>query len=127
MSFFGTIQNAGNALNAAQIGLQVTGNNIANANTPGYIRERLILTPAPTQRYGNLLLGSGVKVHSIVQEVDQFLEDQYRSATSDVSSGDIQENTYTQLEGLIGELSTNDLSTSMTKFFNSIQDVMNQP
>jgi flagellar hook-associated protein 1 FlgK len=127
MSFFGTIQNAGNALNAAQIGLQVTGNNIANANTPGYIRERLILTPAPTQRYGNLLLGSGVKVHSIVQEVDQFLEDQYRSASSDVASGDIQENTYTQLEGLIGELSTNDLSTSMSKFFNSIQDVMNQP
>ncbi len=127
MSLFGTIQNAGNALSAAQIGLQVTGNNIANANTPGYIRERLILTPAPTQRYGNLLLGSGVKIHSIVQEIDQFLEEQFRSASSDVASGEIQEKTYAQLEGLVGELSSNDLSTSLTKFFNSIQDILNQP
>ena len=127
MSLFGTIQNAGNALNAAQIGLQVTGNNIANANTPGYIRERLVLTPSPTQRYGNLLLGTGLKVQSIVQQVDQFLEEQSRSANSDVASGEIQESTYTQLEGLIGELSGNDLSTSMSKFFNSLQDILNQP
>jgi len=127
MSLFGTIQNAGNALNAAQIGLQVTGNNIANANTPGYIREKVVLLPSPTQRYGNLLLGTGVKVHSIVQQVDQFLENQFRSATSDVVSGEIQENTYAQLEGLVNELGDNDLSSSLSKFFNSIQDILNQP
>ena len=127
MSLFGTIQNAGNALAAAQIGLQVTGNNIANANTPGYIRERVVLTPSPTQRYGNLLLGTGVQVHSIVQQIDQFLEEQFRSANSDVASGEIQETTYSQLEGLIGELSDSDLSTSLSKFFNSIHDILNQP
>jgi len=127
MSLFGTIQNAGNALNAAQIGLQVTGNNIANANTPGYIRQKVVLLPSPTQRYGNLLLGTGVKVHSIVQQVDQFLENQFRSATSDVVSGEIQEKTFAQLEGLVNELGDNDLSTSLSNFFNSIQDVLNQP
>jgi flagellar hook-associated protein 1 len=127
MSLFSTIQNAGNALAAAQIGLQVTGNNIANANTPGYIRERVVLTPAPMQRYGGLLLGSGVKVLSIVQQVDHYLEEQFRSASSDVASGEIQENTYSQLEGLVGELSTSDLSTSLSKFFNSIHDILNQP
>lgn len=127
MSLFGTIQNAGNALSAAQIGLQVTGNNISNANTPGYIRERLVLTPSPTQRYGNLLLGTGVRVHSIVQQIDRFLEEQYRSASSDVASGEIQENTYAQLEGLVGELGDSDLSTSLSKFFNSIHDILNQP
>ncbi len=127
MSLFGSIQNAGNALNAAQIGLQVTGNNIANANTPGYIRQRVVLTPTPTQRYGNLLLGTGVKVQSIVQQVDLFLEEQYRSASSDVANGDVQESTYATLEGLLNELGDNDLSTSLSKFFNSIQDIMNQP
>jgi flagellar hook-associated protein 1 len=127
MSLFGTIQNAGNALNAAQIGLQVTGNNIANANTPGYLRQQVMLVPTPTQRYGNLLLGTGVKVESIVQQVDKYLQEQYRSASSDVASGAVQENTYSQLEGLVGELSSSDLSSSMSKFFNSIQDVLNQP
>lgn len=127
MSLFGTIQNAGNALAAAQIGLQVTGNNIANANTPGYIRERVVLLPSPTQRLGNLLLGTGVQVHSIVQQIDQYLEEQFRSANSDVASGEIQERTFSQLEGLIGELSDSDLSTSLSKFFNSIHDILNQP
>ncbi len=59
MSLFGSIQLANNALQANQIGLQVTGQNIANANTPGYSREEVILTPAPTQRQGSLLLGLG--------------------------------------------------------------------
>ena len=50
MSLFGSIQMAGNTLQAMQIGLHVVGNNIANANTPGYIRERTIYTPAPTMK-----------------------------------------------------------------------------
>ena len=57
MSFFGTIQNAGNALNAAQIGLQVTGNNIANANTPGYIRKSLLLTNSSAGGTGVQVVG----------------------------------------------------------------------
>src|SRR4051812_45962974 len=45
MSLFGAIQMGGNTLRAMQIGLQVVGNNIANANTPGYIRQEAIYTP----------------------------------------------------------------------------------
>jgi len=86
-----------------------------------------VLLPTPTQRYGNLLLGTGVKVEAIVQQVNLFLEQQYRSASSDVASGQVQQDTYATLEGLINELGDNDLSSSMSKFFNSIQDVMNQP
>ena len=41
MSLFSSIQMAGNALQANDIGLQVVGQNISNANTPGYIREAL--------------------------------------------------------------------------------------
>lgn len=127
MTLFSSIQIANNALQAAQLGLQVTGNNIANANTPGYIRERLVLTPAPTQKYGDLLLGLGVDVEAVVQLTDRFLEERLRSAESDLSNGEAQENTYVQLESLIGELSDTDLSTSLTDFFNSIHEILNQP
>jgi flagellar hook-associated protein 1 len=57
MSLFGSIQMAGNTLQAMQIGLHVVGNNIANANTPGFIRERVVYTPAPVQKLGELTLG----------------------------------------------------------------------
>ena len=46
MSLFGAIQMGGNTLQAMQIGLQVVGNNIANANTPGYVRQEAVCASA---------------------------------------------------------------------------------
>jgi flagellar hook-associated protein 1 FlgK len=127
MSLFAAIRIAGNTLQADQIAMQVIGQNIANTNTPGYIREEVVLAPAPTQRKGNLLLGMGVDVKAVVQKIDNFLEERLRGAVSDVGSSAAQEQAYAQLEGIIGELTDNDLSTAMTKFFSSISDVLNQP
>ncbi|WDI39816.1 flagellar hook-associated protein FlgK [Bremerella sp. P1] len=127
MSLFSSLQQANNALQAAQVGLQVTGNNIANVNTPDYLRQRVIYTPAPTQAIGNLRLGLGVRVEAIVQQVDQFLEERLRGSRSDLAKGEAEENTFTQLDALIGELSDTDLSTSLNNFFGSINDILNQP
>jgi flagellar hook-associated protein 1 FlgK len=127
MSLFGSIQLAGNALRASQIGLQVVGQNIANANTPDYIRSEVNLLPAPTQRVGGLLLGLGVRVVGVTQKIDQFLEDRLRGARSDLASSEAQEQALQQLEGLIAELGDTDLSTSLNNFFASINEVLNQP
>jgi flagellar hook-associated protein 1 FlgK len=127
MTLFSTIQLSANALTAAQLGLQVTSNNIANANTPGYLRQRLIQSPAIPQRYGNLVLGLGVEVDAIVQVTDRFLQERLRSAESDVARGEMQTDVYAQLEAIFGELSDTDLSTSLTEFFGSIHEILNQP
>lgn len=127
MSLFSSIQLANNALMAAQLGVQVTGNNIANATTPGYIRQNVVLTPAATQRKGDLLLGLGVDVTAVIQQTDKFLEERLRGAVSDRANGETQESAYTQLETLLGELSETDLSSTMSRFFGSINDVLNQP
>ncbi len=127
MSLFGSIQLAGNSLLVAQIGLQVTGQNIANVNTPHYAREELILSPAVTQRFGSLTLGLGVEAKGVIQKIDRFLEARLRSATSDSASADIQKQVYTQLEQVIGELQDTDLGSSLNNFFASINEVLNQP
>jgi flagellar hook-associated protein 1 FlgK len=127
MSLFGSIQIANNALFAAQTGLQVTGNNIANANTPGYLRQRAVMTPAPTQQVGNLPMGLGVNVTAIMQQTDRFLVERLRGAVGDLTNSETQEQAFLQLEGLIGELGESDLSTSLTNFFAAINDVLNQP
>jgi flagellar hook-associated protein 1 FlgK len=127
MTLFSTIQLSANALSAAQLGLQVTSNNIANANTPGYLRQRLVQAPSVPQRYGNLVLGSGVEVEAVVQVVDRYLQERLRSAESDVASGEMQASVYAQLEAVFGELSDTDLSTSLTNFFASIHEILNQP
>jgi flagellar hook-associated protein 1 FlgK len=127
MSLFGTIQIASNALNAASLGLQVTGNNIANANTPDYVRQRLIQEPAVTARQGDLLLGLGVKVTGVQQVIDRFFDERVRGAASDVASSEAQQDVYTKLESAINELGDQDLSTQLTGFFGSLQDVLNEP
>ena len=127
MSLFGSMQMAGNSLRATQIGLQVAGQNIANANTPGYIREEVILSPSTTQRLGGLLLGTGVTVEAVVQKIDNFLEGRLRGATSDRAGGEVQEEIYKQLEGLAGDLSDTSIGSSLNDFFSSINDVLNQP
>jgi flagellar hook-associated protein 1 len=127
MSLFGSIQMAGNTLSAMQIGLHIVGNNIANANTPGFIRERVVYTPAPVMRLGKLTLGLGVEIAGIVQNIDRFVEERLRGVGGDRASADIQTEVYRDLESILGELSDTDVSTALTSFFNSIHEVVNQP
>lgn len=127
MSIFGSLQMAGNTLSAMQIGLHVVGNNIANANTPGYVRERAIFTPAPVQKIGNLTLGLGVKVAGIEQVIDKFVETRLRDAGSDLASAEVQEKVFNDLQSIIGELTDVDISSALTQFFNGIENVTAAP
>lgn len=128
MSLFGAIQIGGSTLQAMQIGLQVVGNNIANANTPGYVREEAIFTPAPVQRIGGLVLGLGVQVDSIVQKIDKFVQDRLVAAKGDTANAEVQEQAYRELETVLNALSgTVDLSSALTGFFNAVHEVMKSP
>jgi flagellar hook-associated protein 1 len=128
MSLFGSIQMGGNTLKAMQIGLQVVGNNIANANTPGYVRQEAVYVPAPVQQHGTLILGTGVLVDSIVQKLDSFIQERLVGARGDRANAEVEEQAYRDLEVLLNELSEEvDLSGALTGFFNSIHEVMREP
>jgi len=128
MTLFGSIQLGGNTLQAMQIGLQVVGNNIANANTPGYVRQEAVYVPAGVQKQGSLILGLGVKVDSIIQKIDKFVQDRLVGARGDRANAEMQEKVYRDLETLLNELSeTGDLSSSMTSFFNAVDEVLKDP
>jgi flagellar hook-associated protein 1 FlgK len=118
---------ASGAMQASQIGLQVVGQNIANANTEGYIREELEVAPAPASRYGNLLLGNGVTVEAVVQKIDLFLEDRLRGAISERSSAETEESAYSQLESLINVLGDTSVGTYLEELATSISNVLNAP
>jgi len=128
MSLSSSIQMAGGSLKANEIALQVVGQNISNANTPGYLRETANLTPGPTQITGSLIQGTGVQVVSITQQVDKFLEGRLRNANADQASADTLQGTYKQLESIVGGLNSGaNLSSAMNQFFSSISNVLNQP
>src|SRR5271170_7797664 len=101
MGLSATLGLAANALDVFQAGIQVAGQNIANANTPGYIQEQLNLQPAFDYTYGSLILGTGVKATGVTQVVDQFLQSQITSATSNSSGASTLSSAYTNLQNQI--------------------------
>ncbi|GHT11799.1 flagellar hook-associated protein 1 [Planctomycetales bacterium] len=128
MYLFDTLHQASNALSASQLGLQVAGQNLSNAQTPGYVRENLILETGTSRRLGNgTIIGTGVQVAGVVQVLDKFLEERLRHSTSDAFASGTQEKYYTQLEALLNETTESDLSTEINEFFNSIDNVQNHP
>ena len=72
MSLFATIQTSANALQVSELGLQVVSNNVANANTPGYIRQELVQSTGPAVLVGGVLLGYGVRANGVIQKFDDF-------------------------------------------------------
>ena len=108
-------------------GIQVAGQNIANSETPGYIREELRVVSNEPYRSGSLIFGTGAFASGIVQQIDLFLEARIQGANSEFSASDAKEKIYKQLEAALGELGQNDLSTELNNFLSAINDAANQP
>ena len=106
---FGSFTQARLALYASQIGLTVTGNNIANVNTSGYTRQRLdqkSLYNAGADRYYSttgVKVGQGVLCHGLSQLRDPYLDIQYRSKTADVGAMDALLEGLSRIAGVLDE------------------------
>ena len=127
MALFSILSMSSNALNANQLGLRTVANNMANAQTEGYARQELIQTSAMPQRIGRQQYGSGVKVLGVQQQIDELVAERLRSAKGELAGATSHEEVFRKLEALLGELEDSDLSTGLSRFFASINDVVNQP
>lgn len=127
MSLFSTIQQSANALKVNQLGLHVVGNNISNANTHGYSRQELTQTPAVSSKYGDVIIGNGVRAVGVVQKLDAFGVERLRQIESSLAASETQGSMYQQMESIFGELTDNDLSSKIADFSDSINDLLNQP
>jgi len=127
MSLTAALTTATRSLDIFSLGIQVAGHNIANASTPGYVREELTTTTNPPYQWGNLVLGTGATVSSIRQQLDDYLEQRIRTANTDYAAANQRYDAYLQLQTMLGELGDQDLSTRLNQFLESIQNVVNQP
>jgi flagellar hook-associated protein 1 FlgK len=118
---------AGRALEVFSAGLQVTSQNISNASTPDYIREKLMLTTESPFNDGNLLFGTGSRATGVRQQIDKFLQTRVQTAMSDYSAASAQDSIFKQVETMVNELGDSDLSTSLNHFLGAINDLANQP
>jgi flagellar hook-associated protein 1 FlgK len=127
MALNAALATASRALELFSTGVQVSANNIANANSPGFIREELKIDPSHPFQRGRLILGSGAQATSVKQVIDQYLEKRIHSASSNASASAARQEIYAQLEAQLRELGDTDLSTRLSEFTAAINEVVNQP
>ena len=113
------------SLDAANAGLKVTNNNIANANTPGYTREvaefQEVAAPA-----GSVSSGDGVEVTGFQSIRDELLQRQVEQETSAQSGANAQQSTLQQIQPVF-TTSTDDIGTDMSALFSSISSLSTNP
>lgn len=128
MSLSATLNIGKTALATHQVAIQVTGNNIANVNTPGYTRQVAKLAPNPDRRIGaDLFVGTGVNIESITRAIDESLNSRLRGAVSDGESAGVLKQWIGRVEAAFNELSDEDLSTRLSSFFNAWSNLANKP
>jgi flagellar hook-associated protein 1 FlgK len=128
VNLFGLLIVARRALEAQQLAIQTAGHNIANANTPGFTRQRVELAssaPLPLPSVGSL--GTGVDVQRINRLRDLLLDGQFRDANQASSRREAEEAILSQIESLFGESSETGLGGALSAFFASLQDLASHP
>jgi flagellar hook-associated protein 1 FlgK len=114
------------ALQANQVALQTIGNNIANVNTIGYSRQRVVMGTVAGQFTGAGYVGKGVDIQTIQRNYDQFLTRQSTLAASTQSSDTTRSDYLTQLSNIF-QGGANGIGQSVNDMLNSMSDVASTP
>jgi len=119
---------------AQQLALDVTGHNIANANTIGYSRQTAVMAPTDAYTVPGVTrppqagqLGTGVDVQSYQRMRDEFLDIQYRAQSMRQGSAQAAQDGLRQIEVAFNEPSDNGLNSLLQSYWASWHDVSNAP
>lgn len=117
----------GRGLTVAQTALSVTGQNITNADTEGYSRKKLKTSAEyrPDGKFGEV--GFGVEADQIARLRDTLLDRTIVGNQADVGMQSQLDTAMTRMEALLAEPRDAGLGDSMATFWNSWQDLANNP
>lgn len=118
---------AASGLKTQQAALSVTSNNIANASTPGYSRQRAVMAANTALVTPQGVFGAGVNVVDVTQVHDALLDANYRDESAAASENQARSDALGQVETILGEPSDNGLSSVMDQFFSAWSDLASNP
>ena len=132
VSTFGSLATAYSGLTAARAGIDVTGQNIANAGTTGYTRQRVTQSSVPAVQTGFMrgtaaLAGQGVSVDGIARLGSLTLDAGLRTATGASAWAQTRGTALSTLEGGLQEPGKNGLATKLDTFWSSWGDLAAHP
>jgi len=114
---------ARDALAAQSYGIAVTGQNITNANTPGYVRREALLQ---TRIYGNETYG-GVEVAGLRRSTDKFLEQRHLSSVGRSEASAARDGELAVLETVFNDLAGGGIGEALDRIDGSFQQLAVDP
>ncbi|MFT7723747.1 MAG: flagellar hook-associated protein FlgK [Roseateles sp.] len=120
------IHNALSGAIAAQTVLNTTSQNLANAATPGYTRQGVLLSSRQALAGGLMAAGNGVQVSSLVRFADGYKSQQMWKAASELGRYDAGQPYLDQLESVMSD-DTSNINNALDGFFASLNAASVQP
>lgn len=131
---FDTLALGSRSLQTYRKAIDTSGHNLANVNTPGYTRQRLVVeTVTTTSEAGSA--GAGAEATRIVALKNEFTQKQLQLEASLEGGLEVKDEalrqTLTALQESIdrgeGETKTNGISQRLGEFFNALQSLSSNP
>ena len=113
-------------INAAQVGLNTTGQNIANAQTTGFSRQSVIQVASEPTFSSSGYMGAGANVQGVRRSYSSLLAAQANSAASEVSRAASYADGLGQINSMIGNPDRS-ASVALSAFFSAVQQVTTSP
>lgn len=128
MSSLGSILSiARSAIAAHQTAVQVSSQNISNAQTEGFSRQRATLVTGTPARGAAGSLGTGVVVRDITRVRDTLLDTSYRREAGNAAGFGLRRDLLGQVEEIFGGLSEGGFGATLDAFWSSWSDLANNP
>ncbi len=127
MSFGGLFSIARSGLNAAQAQVSTASQNVTNAQTPGYSRQRVLLTPGFPEYLPQGTFGTGVLVDGVERMRNELLDTTFRRDTQNASLNEERRDALQSVENILGEPSGTGLASSLEQFWASWSDLSTNP
>jgi flagellar hook-associated protein 1 FlgK len=122
-SLFGLLGTIGEGLAAQQAGLSVTGQNVTNANTPGYVKRTAVLETAPDPS-GD---GGGVVVQGTARQFNAFTYANVLTETGLQGAADARNSALASAQAIVAPTGGGSVGDAMTAFFSSLQTLSASP
>ncbi|MED0658200.1 flagellar hook-associated protein FlgK [Anoxybacillus ayderensis] len=134
LSTFHGLETVRRGMTAQQQALYVTGHNIANANTPGYSRQRVNFEQTPPYPFASKnrpvmpgQMGTGVEGGTVQRMREEFLDVQYRGENMKYGYWNTRAEALYKMEEIMNEPSDEGLAKTLDRFWQSLQDLAVNP
>lgn len=128
---FASYEIARSGLTVNERGLYVTGHNISNVNTPGYVRQQAMIKNGPVESYysrtGLLQYGLGSDIQDIRQIRHVFLDNIFRQENTTLGYWESRRKTFQDVQAIMAEPIESGLQNALNKFWDSWQELSKEP